>query len=46
MAAAGNVYRRDYEEVAASDVWDTLQNDLPPLRVVIEAELHQLGDTA
>ena len=45
MAGAGNVYRRDYEDVAANYVWDTLQNDLPPLRAVIEAELRQLGDT-
>jgi uncharacterized protein with HEPN domain len=45
MAGAGNVYRHDYEDVAANYVWDTPQNDLPPLRAVIEAELRQLGDT-
>ena len=39
MAAAGNVYRHDYEDVAAELVWDTLERALPPLRVVIEAEL-------
>jgi len=39
MAAAGNVYRHDYEDVAAGFVWDTLERALPPLRVVIEAEL-------
>jgi uncharacterized protein with HEPN domain len=43
MAGAGNVYRHDYEEVAANYVWDTMQNDLPPLRAVIEQELRQLG---
>jgi uncharacterized protein with HEPN domain len=44
MAGAGNVYRRDYEDVAANYVWDTMQNDLPPLRAVIEDELRQLGE--
>ena len=39
MAAAANVYRHDYEDVAAEFVWDTLERALPPLRVVIEAEL-------
>ena len=32
-------YRQDYEDVAASYVWATVQNHLPPLRAVIEAEL-------
>jgi uncharacterized protein with HEPN domain len=39
MAAAGNVYRHDYEDVAAQLVWDTVQRAIPPLRVVIEQEL-------
>jgi uncharacterized protein with HEPN domain len=39
MAAAGNVYRHDYEDVAASFVWDTVQIALPPLRAVVESEL-------
>src|SRR5215831_12179926 len=39
MADAGNVYRHDYEDVAAQYVWDTVQRALPPLRVVIEQEL-------
>jgi uncharacterized protein with HEPN domain len=39
MAGAGNVYRHDYEDVAAQYVWDTLQRAQPPLRVVIEQEL-------
>jgi uncharacterized protein with HEPN domain len=44
MADAGNVYRHDYEDVAAQLVWDTVQKSLPPLRVVIEAEI--LGSRA
>src|SRR5277367_1338317 len=44
MAGAGNVYRHDYEDVAASYIWDTMQNNLPPLRAVIEDELRQLGE--
>jgi uncharacterized protein with HEPN domain len=39
MAGAGNIYRHDYEDVAAQQVWDAVQIDLPPLRVVIEREL-------
>ncbi len=43
MAGAGSVYRHDYEEVAVSYVWVTLQDHLPPLRVVIEQELMRSG---
>lgn len=39
MAAAGNMYRHDYEDVAARYVWDTTKADLPPLRTVVESEL-------
>jgi uncharacterized protein with HEPN domain len=39
MAGAGNVYRHDYEDVAAQDVWNTVQVALPPLRAVVEQEL-------
>jgi uncharacterized protein with HEPN domain len=39
MAGAGNVYRHDYEDVAAEFVWETVQRALPPLRAVIEVEL-------
>jgi uncharacterized protein with HEPN domain len=42
MAGAGNVYRHDYEDVAASYVWVTVQNDLQPLRTVVEQELATL----
>jgi uncharacterized protein with HEPN domain len=41
MAGAGNVYRHDYEDVAARFVWDTIKRDLPPLRIVIEQELQR-----
>ena len=39
MAGAGNVYRHDYEDVAASYVWTAVQNHLPLLRAVIQQEL-------
>ncbi len=39
MAGAGSVYRHDYEDVAASHVWVTVHDHLPPLRAVIEHEL-------
>jgi uncharacterized protein with HEPN domain len=39
MAGAGNVYRHDYEDVAAEFVWETVERALPPLRAAIETEL-------
>ena len=42
MAGAGDIYRHDYEDVAARLVWETVRTDLPPLRMVV-AEV--LGDS-
>ena len=39
VAGAGNVYRHEYEDVAARVVWDTVQMALQPLRAVIVREL-------
>ncbi len=39
MAGAGNVYRHDYEDVAAQFVWDTVLRALPSLRQVVEVEI-------
>jgi uncharacterized protein with HEPN domain len=39
MAGAENVYRHDYEDVAAEFVWETVVRALPPLPNVIESEL-------
>jgi uncharacterized protein with HEPN domain len=39
MATAGNFYRHKYENVLPLRVWKTLQEDLPPLRTIIEQEL-------
>jgi len=39
MASAGNVYRHDYEDVAARFVWETVQQALPSLRIAIEQEI-------
>jgi uncharacterized protein with HEPN domain len=41
VTGAGNVYRHDYEDVAAQDVWNTVQIALPSLRAVVERELAQ-----
>lgn len=45
MAGAGSVYRHDYEEVDADEVWITVQDHLTPLRVVVEYELGTLAGT-
>jgi len=39
MAGAGNIYRHDYEDVAASYVWVTVRDHLPPLLIVVDHEL-------
>jgi uncharacterized protein with HEPN domain len=39
MAAAGNFYRHDYEDVLPQRVWKTLSDDIPKLRAAIEQEL-------
>src|ERR1700710_883689 len=41
MAAAGNFYRHNYEDVTPRRVWKTLQQDLPPLRVAVHQELQE-----
>ena len=43
IAGAGNVYRHDYEDIVARQVWDTVQIDLPPLRAAIERELTDIS---
>ena len=43
MAASGNFYRHEYEDVAARRVWDTLTHHLPPLRAAIAQELAALA---
>jgi uncharacterized protein with HEPN domain len=42
MAASGNIYRHEYEDVAAYAVWDTLTIHLPPLLTIIRTELARL----
>src|SRR5208283_4135408 len=42
MAASGNFYRHEYEDVAARRVWETLGDHLPPLQDVIVQELKAL----
>jgi uncharacterized protein with HEPN domain len=39
MAAAGNFYRHNYEDVTARRVWKTLREDLPPLTAAVDDEL-------
>jgi uncharacterized protein with HEPN domain len=42
IAGAGNVYRHDYEDVAARLVWETVARELAPLRVIVVQELTNL----
>jgi uncharacterized protein with HEPN domain len=43
MAAAGNIYRHEYEDVEAEQVWRTVQLALPPLKLVVAHELAALN---
>ena len=43
MAGAGNIYRHDYEDVAATRVWETVSRALPPVRALAEQELADRG---
>jgi uncharacterized protein with HEPN domain len=38
-AGSGSIYRHSYENVQERRVWATIQEALPPLRAVVEAEL-------
>jgi len=42
MAAAGNIYRHDYEDVEAALVWESVCAALPPLRDVLAREIELL----
>jgi uncharacterized protein with HEPN domain len=42
MAAAGNVYRHEYDQVAAGRVWHTLTHSLRQLAAIVASELAAL----
>lgn len=46
IAAAGNVYRHEYENIDDSLVWHTAKHSLGPLDAAVRAELERLADTA
>jgi uncharacterized protein with HEPN domain len=39
VSGSGNIYRHDYEDVAHRLVWGTVQESLPALRAMAQAEL-------
>jgi uncharacterized protein with HEPN domain len=43
IAAAGNVYRHEYEAVDEALVWHTTQHDLAPLRQAVATEISLPG---
>ena len=43
MAGAGNIYRHDYQDVAALRIWEAVKLALSPLRAVIDQELGTPG---
>jgi uncharacterized protein with HEPN domain len=42
VAGAGSIYRHDYHALSEQIIWDTVQQDLEPLRLAIEQELASL----
>ena len=45
VAAAGNVYRHEYEGVDERLIWRTVRHDLAELRDVAPIELDRIHDT-
>ncbi len=41
VAGSGSIYRHNYEDVQERRIWKTIHEALPPLRAVVEAELHK-----
>ena len=41
MAGAGNIYRHEYEAVAAARVWRTVKDSLPALHSAVARELER-----
>ena len=39
IAAIGNIYRQNYDDVQQKLVWSTIHDDLPALLVAVEAEI-------
>jgi uncharacterized protein with HEPN domain len=44
VAGAGSIYRHDYHAVSDDLIWQTVQQDLEPLRIAAEQELNNLQD--
>jgi uncharacterized protein with HEPN domain len=44
VAGAGSIYRHDYQAVSDDLIWQTVQQDLEPLRIAVEQELNNLQD--
>ncbi len=40
VAGSGSIYRHNYEDVQERRIWTTVHEALPPLRAVMDAELH------
>ena len=43
IAGAGNIYRHEYEDVAAPMIWNTVVFALPALGMVVETEIARLS---
>ena len=41
VAGSGSIYRHSYENVQELRIWKTIHEALPPLRAVVDAELHE-----
>jgi uncharacterized protein with HEPN domain len=46
IMGAGNVYRHDYDNVAEEIVWQTVQNNLPPLLAAVQSELARFPENS
>jgi uncharacterized protein with HEPN domain len=44
IVASGDIYCYQYHDVRDEEVWRTVQEDLEPLRIVVEQELERLTE--
>lgn len=44
VAGAGSIYRHQYHAVSDEIIWQTVQEDLEPLRIVVEQKLERLTE--
>ena len=45
IAGIGNILRHGYDSLDHAVIWGVVENDLPPLKVAVEAMLQEIDET-